>query len=84
MERRDVARRLIEAVYIRRGFGPVNVCWLTQDYTLRYAPQDTRAHRTSTVAFGIGDFAPFYWLNASLFDAVREVTGYSEGADRRH
>jgi hypothetical protein len=31
-----------------------------------------------TIAFGVGEFAPFYWLNASLFDAVREVTGFSE------
>jgi len=31
-----------------------------------------------TIAFGVGEFAPFYWLNASLFDAVREVTGFSD------
>ena len=31
-----------------------------------------------TIAFGVGEFAPFYWLNASLFDAVREVTGLAD------
>jgi hypothetical protein len=31
-----------------------------------------------TIASGVGEFAPFYRLNASLFDAVREVTGFSE------
>ena len=30
------------------------------------------------VAFGVGDFAPHYWLSKELFDAVRDVTGLTE------
>jgi hypothetical protein len=30
------------------------------------------------IAFGVGEFAPYYWLSADLFDAVRDVTGFSE------
>ena len=37
---------------------------------------DWAVANNGTIAFGVGEFAPFYWLNASLFDAVREVTGF--------
>ena len=51
--RRDVARRLIEAVFaFADGFGPASVYWLTQEYN---APArslyDTLAHRTSFVVY---------------------------------
>jgi hypothetical protein len=51
--RRDVAHRLIEAVYaFADGFGSASVYWLTQEYN---APArslyDTLAHRTSLVVY---------------------------------
>jgi hypothetical protein len=51
--RRDVARRLIEAVYaFADGFGPASVYWPIQEYN---APTrslyDTLAHRTSFVVY---------------------------------
>jgi hypothetical protein len=52
------------------------VKYKSKSYEEIYA--DWAVSNNGTVAFGVGDFAPFYWLNASLFDAVREVTGYSE------
>ena len=46
----------------------------SKSYEMIYA--DWAVANNGTIAFGVGEFAPFYWLNASLFDAVREVTGF--------
>ena len=48
----------------------------SKSYEMIYA--EWAVTNNGTIAFGVGEFAPFYWLNASLFDAVREVTGFSE------
>jgi hypothetical protein len=48
----------------------------SKSYEMIYA--EWAVANNGTIAFGVGEFAPFYWLNASLFDAVREVTGFSE------